>query len=88
MDQGTVTRKIKNKLRAIEYCGGKCEMCGRTGPYYIYDFHHKDGVKKEVQMNRVFLRRWEKILHEIKKCRLLCAVCHRVEHYSNHQKGA
>jgi hypothetical protein len=80
--QRTVKKTYRDKLRAIEYRGGKCERCGfdDLSILDLFDFHHLED-KKEI-MSKMFGRRgWEAIKQEADKCVLLCAVCHRKEHY-------
>lgn len=72
-----------NKLRAIEYLGGKCLDCGNIFPQYIYDFHHLDPTIKEFSITRIMGRTWDKIVPELNKCVLLCANCHRTRHNEN-----
>jgi hypothetical protein len=76
-----VKRKTRNKERAIEYLGGKCKDCGGVYIQDVYDFHHRDPTQKEMQPNRMFRLKWEKIKPELDKCDLLCANCHRTRHY-------
>jgi hypothetical protein len=68
----------KNKLRAIEYLGGHCTDCKNEFPPYVYDFHHLDPNIKDNNIARLMGRKWEGIVHELDKCVLLCANCHRI----------
>jgi hypothetical protein len=54
-----------------------CEDCGNKYPQKAMDWHHLDG-----NGNRFNFRTAKKalVLEEIKKCVLLCAVCHRLRH--------
>lgn len=75
--------KRRRKLRemAVEHAGGKCMKCGYKKYPEVLEFHHKDPTKKEFGIGqRGLTRSWERIKKEIKKCRLLCANCHREEH--------
>ena len=76
-----VDRQRKNKVKAIEYLGGKCEDCGIVGHPSIYDFHHLNPEEKEHTPNKLRGRSWEVQLKEINKCILLCSNCHRLRHY-------
>jgi len=71
-----------NKLKGIEYLGGKCADCGGEFPQYIYDFHHTDPNIKESGIARIMGRTWENIIPELDKCVLLCAHCHRTRHFN------
>ena len=59
-----------------------CSKCGENHPATI-DFHHKG--KKENQVAQMV--HWgysiDNILKEINKCEVLCANCHRKEHWKN-----
>ncbi len=59
----------------------KCSRCGFNHPAAL-DFHHIDPSTKSFKMSNI--SRVEKnktlIMEEIKKCEVLCANCHRVEH--------
>lgn len=71
------------KLKAIEYKGGKCIKCGYSECIAALEFHHRDPTEKEVQWNQLRKRSWCKIIKELDKCDLLCANCHREEHFDN-----
>jgi hypothetical protein len=62
-----------------------CINCGFSHPAAI-DFHH---VKKHPSNRKLFRllqnRSFAKALEEVKKCVPLCANCHRVHHYEEHQ---
>lgn len=69
----------------VEYKSSlKCEMCEINKSL---EFHHRDpstklfGVSSMVTMPIKFPR--EIIMNEIKKCRILCRCCHRLEHHWN-----
>ena len=68
----------ENKLRAIQYLGGHCIDCKNEFPPYVYDFHHLDPKIKDTSIARIMGRKWEGIVHELDKCVLLCANCHRI----------
>lgn len=66
-------REYKSKL--------KCELCPENHPAAL-DFHHKDPKKKEGLVLYILYNNGIKAaLKEIKKCKVLCANCHRKEHY-------
>lgn len=69
------------KIQAIEYKGGKCEVCGYNKCVEALEFHHKNPDEKEFGISRKGnTRSWEKIKTEIDKCVLLCSNCHREVH--------
>jgi len=61
-----------------------CSKCNYRGHPSALDFHHVDGSDKEnniaIMINESYSL--ERIKKEIKKCIILCANCHRIEHYS------
>jgi hypothetical protein len=60
--------------------GLKCETCGFNHPAAL-DFHHIDPTQKKfaISPNR---HNKKEVLEEIKKCKVLCSNCHRIEHAS------
>lgn len=76
-------KKDKNcKQIAVNYKGGKCEICGYNTSLKALEFHHKDPEQKEFSISKY---RYIKIIdgdfkQELDKCLLLCANCHREEH--------
>lgn len=71
-------KDLKSKL--------KCCKCGEDFIYCL-EFHHTDPNEKEFTITKAVnngLGR-EKILEEIDKCVVLCANCHRKEHYAEYQ---
>ena len=74
-------RRKKLKDKAIEYKGGKCELCGYSRCREALEFHHSDNNKKEFGVAaKGYTRSWMKVREEIEKCLLLCANCHREVH--------
>jgi len=84
-------RRKKIRLKAIEYLGGKCMLCGYSKYPEVLEFHHKDPNKKDFNVSRNgHCRSWLRVRKEIEKCILLCANCHRelhVEHKLAALKG-
>ena len=74
-------RRKKLKQMAIEYKGGKCEVCGYKKCSAALEFHHLDPSGKDFGMSDGgWTRAWSKIKEEIDKCMLVCANCHREIH--------
>lgn len=74
-------RRKKIKAMAIEYKGGKCQICGYCKYVGALDFHHKDETKKSFGLGTNGLTRsWAKTKVELDKCILVCANCHREIH--------
>lgn len=69
-------RKIV-RHKAIEYKGGKCELCGYNRCIEALEFHHNTGVKNFGISARGYTRSWNTVKAELDLCQLLCANCHR-----------
>lgn len=79
-------KRTTRKLEAIHHLGNKCLKCGISYHHSVYDFHHVDQSEKEYLISDVINLSKEKFWAEIDKCQLLCANCHRLEHYNNADK--
>ena len=74
-------RRYHLKDKAIEYKGGKCEICGYNKCNEALEFHHLDPSKKEFAIGvDGCTRSWDKIKQELDKCICVCANCHREIH--------
>jgi hypothetical protein len=63
-----LARKIKSR---------PCADCGIQYPFYVMDFDHREGETKEYELNRIGRMTTQALLHEIAKCDVVCANCHR-----------
>lgn len=54
--------------------------CGIVGDPIIFDFHHREPNKKDFNLSKSRGRSLAGIKHELDKCDLLCAICHRLVH--------
>lgn len=81
--QHVKTFRKKNKERAIEYKGGKCQICGYCKCNNALEFHHINPLNKEFHISKNMNKSWKKIKNEIDKCLLVCANCHREIHEKN-----
>lgn len=70
-------RRRKIKILAIEYKGGKCQICGYNKYPGALDLHHVTGNKNFSIGDKGYTRSWKKIKAELNKCILVCANCHR-----------
>lgn len=77
----------RNKIKGIEYKGGKCSICGYDKCNSALDFHHLDQTKKDFTISSNMNRAWSKIKIELDKCILVCANCHREIHENLHKLG-
>ena len=73
------------KEKAIEYKGGKCEVCGYDKCSWSLDFHHKDPNEKEFGISSAGCKSWKKIKNELDKCILVCKNCHGEIHHEIEQ---
>jgi hypothetical protein len=70
----------KIKIRAIEYLGGVCKVCGKGGHPATFSFHHRDPSVKEFDWAKLKQMAWDKIQKELDKCDLLHGDCHTIQH--------
>lgn len=69
-------RRRKIKSMAIEYKGGKCEICGYDKYAGALDLHHVRDKKFGIA-HKGYTRSWDTVKIELDKCILVCANCHR-----------
>ena len=71
-------RRRKIKTLAIEYKGGKCQICEYKKYPGALDLHHLNPNEKEFGIaDKGYTRSWKIIQAELNKCILVCANCHR-----------
>jgi len=70
---------LKTKMWAVEYKGGKCQICGYNKYVGSLDFHHKNPNEKDFAISGGIADQ-EKLKVELDKCVLLCSNCHREIH--------
>jgi 5-methylcytosine-specific restriction endonuclease McrA len=76
--QAVSKRRRKVKAMAIEYKGGKCQICGYNKYQGALDLHHINPNDKDFNLgHRGHSRSWERVKRELDKCILVCANCHR-----------
>lgn len=79
----------EKKLRVWFYNLKKTKVCERCGEsrWYTLDFHHIVSEEKTIGITQMVYgnNRYNKedVLEEMKKCQILCANCHREEHFLN-----
>ena len=76
MIRAVAKRRRKIKTLALEYKGGKCQVCGYQKYQGALDLHHL-GDKEFGIGDKGYTRSWEKVKAELDKCVLVCANCHR-----------
>ncbi len=71
-------RRKKIRQMAVEYKGGKCEVCGYDRCIEALEFHHNDVSKKDFGISeKGYTKSWKQVMQELDKCILICANCHR-----------
>jgi len=75
--------KKRMKLKAIEYKGGSCSLCGYNKSIRSLEFHHVNPSEKDFSLSSV-TRKWEVVKPELDKCILVCANCHGEIHEGLH----
>jgi 5-methylcytosine-specific restriction endonuclease McrA len=78
----TLERQRAFKVKCVEYKGGKCESCGYDKCISALEFHHVNPKEKDFTIAHAKLLKFdENTKAELNKCVLLCANCHREEHF-------
>lgn len=84
-NKSTYKRLRRLKIRLLEYSGNSCIKCGENEPACL-EYHHTDPTSKDFTISDVrcslFEEIPENIKHELDKCIVLCANCHRKFHHS------
>tara|TARA_B100001778_G_scaffold83127_1_gene67448 strand:+ start:65 stop:454 length:390 start_codon:yes stop_codon:yes gene_type:complete len=81
-------KKLQKTYRNIIWMYKKergCCHCGVIDPR-VLDFHHRDTKDFSIaeQSKRGYGK--QRLLEEMEKCDILCANCHRIEHFQNKEK--
>lgn len=70
-------RKILDLLKQAK--NRPCFDCGKTYPYYVMDFDHREPDKKSFQLTMIRHKQSLKLMKtEMEKCDVVCANCHRI----------
>jgi len=70
-------RRFAQKIRMVEYKGGKCSLCGYHKCLAALGFHHLDPHTKLFTISGNHCLSWDKLKNELDKCILVCANCHK-----------
>ncbi len=76
-------RLIRIKRDAVNYKGGKCQICGYNNCMTALEFHHLDPNEKDKNLNSRGIDRRKSLntmKPELDKCILVCCRCHREIH--------
>lgn len=80
-------RRQRLKELAIEYKGGKCEVCGYSRSIWALEFHHKESSQKDFSVSKYQTLAWSKLKQELDKCMIVCANCHREIHHDEYENN-
>ena len=69
----------RRKIKAVEYKGGKCELCNYDKNISALEFHHLNPEEKDFTISG-YKCKWEVLKKELDKCILVCSNCHREIH--------
>jgi hypothetical protein len=82
--QRTLDRRDRLRAAVYEYKRDhrRCQRCGEPEPACL-EFHHRDPAEKKRTVSELisYGHALETVRAEIEKCDVLCANCHRNEHY-------
>jgi len=72
----------RTKQKIIASMGGKCQVCSYDRCSAALELHHIDSTEKEFSFGsiRANPKSAESIKNELRKCILLCSICHREVH--------
>jgi len=76
-DKGAAHRVFINKIKE----GQPCLDCRRVFAPYVMEFDHVRG-RKRFNIGKMANHSRERVLAEIKKCELVCCVCHRIRSHA------
>lgn len=77
LKKAVAKRRKHVRLKAIQYKGGVCQLCGYDKCAEALEFHHFTNEKNFGISQKGYTRSWEKVKKELDICVLLCANCHR-----------
>jgi hypothetical protein len=84
--QNVIDRKRQFKLKCLEYKSSQCSKCGYNKCPAALEFHHLDPSTKDFTPSHYGNTSWDKnkdkVMKELNKCIVLCANCHREEHFN------
>lgn len=75
------SKNQRRKQEVVQHFGDKCFDCSQTFPQYVYQFHHLDPIKKDVNPSYAMTKRPTEMWKELEKCVMLCANCHMIRHF-------
>ncbi len=82
--KNVIAFRQRQKLKALEYKGSCCQICGYNRCVRSLVFHHLNEFEKEFGISTGATRSWKKVKIELDKCVLLCQNCHGEVHAGMH----
>lgn len=79
--ENSLRDKKKKRLYVQKLKDVPCMDCKKSFPPYAMDFDHRDGNDKLMNISALINYSWDRLLLEIKKCDIVCAICHRIRTY-------
>lgn len=80
-------RREKMRIDAIQVLGGGCYKCG-LDDHRALEIHHIERKGKDSKRERSGPTMWKKIVDgNVNGYELLCASCHKIEHYDENKEG-
>lgn len=79
-------RNRERKQKVVEYFGSICFRCKQSFPQYVFEFHHLDPKKKDVNPSVALARSEKRMWEELNKCIMLCSNCHKIEHWGEREE--
>ena len=81
----SLRRRKKQKL--VELFGGKCIDCGYGAHWAALQFDHLDPAQKKFNISggAGIAKKWNTLVEEARKCELVCANCHAIRTYMQHE---
>ncbi len=73
-------RKSRIKMKMVEFCGGKCFLCGYDKCLAALEFHHQNNDTDFSVTELIKNSSEQNVLKEVQRCMLVCANCHREIH--------
>ena len=79
LKNGTIREK-RNAVKEYKRLNG-CKKCGYDESGVALDFHHRKRESKSYSVSQMLRLSIKELKKEMRKCDILCANCHRLEHY-------
>ena len=73
-------KRRRNKIAALDYKQGKCQICGYDKCVRALEFHHVNPEEKKFTISQGLEKHWPTLKREVDKCILVCKNCHTEAH--------